>query len=674
MLKKIVILVISAIAFILLTLAMRNSYFEKQSVKIKEIHDKYETFNLTIDSLIHEEEYDQAIEYIDKTYKHMNIYTFNTYPELVWQTLSKLGDTPDGVHLLRQYIDEILQNTKLEIDSKVFFLNKMETLCMLEMDYFLATEYIVEILCAEDFIDHDYYKGKVLVDLATIAKNLDSSEISIEILESINSQISPIDDPLKAADLEMYRLINLAQSKNNVGKHEDALKDLQKASEYMSMIPTSTREEIKYLIKIGEAQIHISTGNLEKGQETLSSIYPEDILEQIRSYSSTYIDYLIAVGDLYLSFGNYEEAKSIYKYVIDNDFLGTEYISKKSTLLNLSIIEENLGNYEESEKLKSEVEKTEKCWNAFKMEMLYKYVSSSKEAKTIITANSKMKVANFIYFFGLIIAILIILKTVTIPRYRIKIKRNLVMQNMKDGNYFLVYQPIVNPRNNETTGVETLLRLRNQNRVLSPNSFMKDIEISEMMDQIALWQLKEIKRTYEDIQRIPNKSSSFYISINISLNEVKNKNFIKEIKEEGADLIKNGSLICLEITETVGITDENLVKLHISELIEAGFKIAIDDFGIEYSNISMLDQFDFHTLKLDKYFIDHMMDSVVVKSLFKVVNDISKELNINVVVEGVEEQWQLDILLNYSTCPIYIQGYYFSRPLEVHQLKDFTPV
>lgn len=674
MLKKIIISVISTISFILFTLAMRNSYFEKQSVEIKEIHDKYETFNSIIDPLIKDKEYDQAIKHIDKTYKHMNTYTFNTYPEIVWQILSKLGDTPDGVHLLRQYIDEILQNTNLEIDAKVFFLKKMETLCMLEMDYFLATEYIVEILYATDFIDHDYYKGKVLVDLATIAKNLDSSEMSIEILESMNSHISPIDDPLKAADLEIYRLINLAQSKNNVGNHEDALEDLQKASEYMSMLPPSTREEMEYLIKIGEAQIYISTGSLEKAEETLSSIYSEDILEKIQSYSSTYVDYLITVGDLYLNSGKYQEAKSIYKYVADNDFLGTEYINKKTALLNLSIIEENLGNYKKSEKLKYEVEKAEKCWNAFLMEMLYKYVSSSKEAKTIITVNSKMKIVNIISFLGLIIAFLIILKTVAIPRYRVKIKRNLITQNMRDGNYFLVYQPIVNPMTNEITGVESLLRLRSQGTILSPSAFMKDIEISEMMDKIALWQLKEIKRTYEDIQRIPNKSSSFYISINISLNEVRNKNFIKEIKEEGADLIKNGRLICLEITETVGITDEALIKLHISELIEAGFKIAIDDFGIEYSNISMLDHFDFHTLKLDKYFIDHLMDSVVVKSLFKVVNDISKELNINVVVEGVEEQWQMDVLLNYSTCPLYIQGYYFSRPLEVHQLKDFTPV
>lgn len=734
--KKIVILLISTIAFILLTLTIRNSYLKKQLVEIKEIHDAYETndpntlwsslheklkyshssdfksivegymyliegeskeaskqfdnavtfkkyipremqlekYNLIIDTLIHEEEYEQAVKYINKAYKHMNIYAFNNYPKIVWEILSKLNDTPDGFQLLRKYIDEILQSTHLKINAKVFFLKKMETLCILEMDYLLAIEYIVDILYADNYINHDYYKGKVLVDLAIIAQNLGSSEMSVEILENMNSQISPIDDPLKAADLEMYRLINLSQNKNKVGRYDEALEDLQKAYEYVSVLSPAIHEEIEYIIKTREAQIYIATGRLEEGKEILYTIYSKGMLDKLQVYGNTYVDYLIAVGDLHLASGNYEKAKTIYEYVIENDLFGTDYNNIKSALLSLSIIEENLGNHAESEKFKLELEDMEKCWNKFKIEMLYKYVNNSKEAKSIAATNSKMKLANTLYSIVLIIAFLIILKTVAIPRYKVELKKNIVMKNMKEGNYFLVYQPIVNPRTNEIAGVETLLRLKNQDKILSPNAFLKDIEASKMMDKIVLWQLKEIKGSYEDIQGIPNKSSSFYISINISLNEVKNKKFIKKLIAEGTDLIKNRSLICLEITENVGITDENLIKLHIEELIEAGFKIAIDDFGIEYSNISMLDQFDFHTLKLDKYFIDHMMDSVIVKNLFKVVNDISRELKITVVVEGVEEQWQVEELLNNSDFPLYIQGYYFSKPLEIHELKDFTLV
>lgn len=61
----------------------------------------------------------------------------------------------------------------------------------------------------------------------------------------------------------------------------------------------------------------------------------------------------------------------------------------------------------------------------------------------------------------------------------------------------------------------------------------------------------------------------------------------------------------------------------------------------------------------------------MVQNLFKVVNEISKDLNISIVVEGVEKQWQLDILMLYESCNFSIQGYYYSKPLEIHNLKNF---
>lgn len=242
---------------------------------------------------------------------------------------------------------------------------------------------------------------------------------------------------------------------------------------------------------------------------------------------------------------------------------------------------------------------------------------------------------------------------------------------MEKNNYFLVYQPIINPKTKEISGVETLLRLKDKEIILTPNIFIKDIETAELMDKIVLWQLKEIKRNYTEIQLLQNKADTFYISINLSLNEIKNRAFIESLKEEGADLISQGASICLEITENVGLVEEDLIRLHIEDLIKAGYKIAIDDFGIEYSNISLLDKFDFHTLKLDKYFIDNLKDSVTVQNLFKVVNEISKDLKISIVVEGVEKQLQLDILMLYESCNFSIQGYYYSKPLEIHKLKNF---
>lgn len=626
-------------------------------------------YYLIIDTLIHDKDYEQAVKHIDKAFKYMNIYNFNNRSNIVWDIISKLSAVPDGIPILREYINEILEIKRLDINSKVFFLRKMEVLCILEIDYIQAIEYIVNILNAQDFVDEAYYKGKAMVDLSIIVHNLGTSDLSIQILNEINTEKIP--DPLKQADLEIYKLINLAQNKQKLGRSEEALADLQKVVSHTSKLPSSKLKEMEFLISVKEAEIYIATGNHDKGREILSTLHTENSMDNIYSYSTSYADYLMAFGDLFIASRDYDNARTIYKYIIDNDIIGIDYTDWTKVLINFALIEENLGNYQESEKLKLKLKEVESTWESFKVKMLYQYVNSSEEAKIIRTSNAKMKVINSIYFFALIIAFLIILKTLILPKYKLKIKRKIVTKNMEKNNYFLVYQPIINPKTKEISGVETLLRLKDKESILTPNVFMKDIEKAELMDKIVLWQLKEIKRNYTEIQLLQNKADTFYISINLSLNEIKNRAFIESLKEEGADLISQGASICLEITENVGLVEEDLIRLHIEDLIKAGYKIAIDDFGIEYSNISLLDQFDFHTLKLDKYFIDNLKDSVVVQNLFKVVNEISKDLNISIVVEGVEKQWQLDILMLYESCNFSIQGYYYSKPLEIHNLKNF---
>ena len=626
-------------------------------------------YYLIIDTLIHDKDYEQAVKHIDKAFKYMNIYNFNNRSNIVWDIISKLSAVPDGIPILREYINEILEIKRLDINSKVFFLRKMEVLCILEIDYIQAIEYIVNILNAQDFVDEAYYKGKAMVDLSIIVHNLGTSDLSIQILNEINTEKIP--DPLKQADLEIYKLINLAQNKQKLGRSEEALADLQKVVSHTSKLPSSKLKEMEFLISVKEAEIYIATGNHDKGREILSTLHTENSMDNIYSYSTSYADYLMAFGDLFIASRDYDNARTIYKYIIDNDIIGIDYTDWTKVLINFALIEENLGNYQESEKLKLKLKEVESTWESFKVKMLYQYVNSSEEAKIIRTSNAKMKVINSIYFFALIIAFLIILKTLILPKYKLKIKRKIVTKNMEKNNYFLVYQPIINPKTKEISGIETLLRLKDKESILTPNVFMKDIEKAELMDKIVLWQLKEIKRNYTEIHLLQNKADTFYISINLSLNEIKNRAFIKSLKEEGADLISQGASICLEITENVGLVEEDLIRLHIEDLIKAGYKIAIDDFGIEYSNISLLDQFDFHTLKLDKYFIDNLKDSVTVQTLFKVVNEISKDLKISIVVEGVEKQWQLDILMLYESCNFSIQGYYYSKPLEIHKLKNF---
>lgn len=491
MTKKIIMLWAAIIISILSFIGLRNYYFEKQLKEIREIHAAYKNtspdtmFNslddklkyshsrdlksivegymylidvdteeaakqfdtaanfkdytpremqlqkyyLIIDTLIHNKDYEQAVKYIDKAFKYMNIYDFNNRSNIVWDIISRLSAVPDGIPILREYMDEILEIKRLDINSKVFFLRKMEVLCILEIDYIQAIKYIVNILNAQDFVDEAYYKGKAIVDLSIIVHNLGSSDLSIQILNEINTEKIP--DPLKRADLEIYKLINLSQNKQKLGRNEEALEDLQKVVSYTSKLPSSKLKEMEFLISVKEAEIYIATGAHDKGREILSTLHTENSMDNIYSYSTSYADYLMAFGDLFIASRDYENARTIYKYIIDNDIIGIDYTDWTKVLINLALVEENLGNYQESEKLKLKLKEVESTWESFKVKMLYQYVNSSEEAKIIRASNAKMKVINSIYFFALIIAFLIILKTLILPKFKLKIKRKIVTKIWK---------------------------------------------------------------------------------------------------------------------------------------------------------------------------------------------------------------------------------------------------
>ena len=118
----------------------------------------------------------------------------------------------------------------------------------------------------------------------------------------------------------------------------------------------------------------------------------------------------------------------------------------------------------------------------------------------------------------------------------------------------------------------------------------------------------------------------------------------------------------LEITETVYTEEKQVIYSIISELQEAGFKILMDDFGSGYSSLNMLKDAPIDVLKLDMAFMRNLdneneRNNIIVESIV----ELSKKLNISVVVEGVESEKQVNFLKSIGA--EVIQGYYFSKPL-----------
>ncbi|WGX77109.1 EAL domain-containing protein [Paraclostridium bifermentans] len=142
----------------------------------------------------------------------------------------------------------------------------------------------------------------------------------------------------------------------------------------------------------------------------------------------------------------------------------------------------------------------------------------------------------------------------------------------------------------------------------------------------------------------------------------------KEIIKE-SDLPKGA--ICIEITENNSYKNKESASKNIKILKDSGFLIALDDFGVDYSNISMLDKFEFDIIKLDKYFIDNIGTSSINKTLIETADYLSTIKDKTIVVEGVEENYQMKIIKNTKSNKIYIQEYFYIKPLSVEELEKF---
>lgn len=274
----------------------------------------------------------------------------------------------------------------------------------------------------------------------------------------------------------------------------------------------------------------------------------------------------------------------------------------------------------------------------------------------------------------LIIFIICIIMFKRVKKRIVKIfKKKKICNDLKKDNYTLYYQPIVDFKHNRVRSVEALLRLRKDGKLLTPYYFMKDIEDANMMKEITLWVLNRVIKDYNIIKFYENiNEKDFYISLNVSFNEIKDREFLKKIVKivNDSKIMKNS--ICLEIIEKFGVEEIEKIQENIKFLQDNGILIAIDDFGVEYSNLDLLKKIDSNIIKLDKFFADGINDSEISLKVIDFILDICRLSDKSIVIEGIEEKEQVDIIKTFLYEKVYIQGYYFSKPLDIESLKTYT--
>jgi len=232
---------------------------------------------------------------------------------------------------------------------------------------------------------------------------------------------------------------------------------------------------------------------------------------------------------------------------------------------------------------------------------------------------------------------------------------------IENNEFVFYYQPKVNIATKQIIGAEALIRWEHPTKgLLYPNSFLyiaSEIGMSHQITLLVLTQVCQFLKKYQDICKGT-------IAVNIHASELLELHFEKKIisiiKEHGI----HPSRIELEITEDELIKDFNAVIIKIQRLKAFGIKFAIDDFGTGYSSITYLKKLPVDTLKIDKAFLDNVTNESN-QELIRLIINMAKNFQIKTVIEGVENQSQLDFISKNGAD--FYQGYIFSKAVDEHR-------
>lgn len=235
----------------------------------------------------------------------------------------------------------------------------------------------------------------------------------------------------------------------------------------------------------------------------------------------------------------------------------------------------------------------------------------------------------------------------------------------------LVYQPKVNLATRRVEGAEALLRWQHPTLGnISPAEFIPIAESTGLIIPIGEWVLRTAclqSKAWQDAG-----ITAFPLAINLSARQFLGEGLVPMVKRVLQQTGVDTGCLELELTESVLIQNMGETVSTLLELKEMGIGLSLDDFGTCYSSLSYLLQLPFDILKLDISFVRNLSVMPNACTLTKAIINLSHNLGLKVVAEGIETEQQL-LFLHENGCDIG-QGYYFSRPVDAATLLDYLRI
>ncbi|GIE84496.1 putative bifunctional diguanylate cyclase/phosphodiesterase [Actinoplanes regularis] len=225
----------------------------------------------------------------------------------------------------------------------------------------------------------------------------------------------------------------------------------------------------------------------------------------------------------------------------------------------------------------------------------------------------------------------------------------------------LHYQPTVDLDTNQVVGFEALVRWPHPTRgMINPMDFIPIAEATGLIVPLGRWVLEEACRQSVEWTAAAG-GRPLKMSVNVSVRQFDQPDFAETV---AAVLVETGmpaDRLCLEMTESVLMTDTEANLEQLVRLKALGLTLAIDDFGTGYSSLAYLRRFPVDTLKIDRSFVERLGVLAGDTALTDTIVRLGKSLGMATVAEGIEEFGQLAALREMG-CG-FAQGYYFSRPV-----------
>lgn len=234
---------------------------------------------------------------------------------------------------------------------------------------------------------------------------------------------------------------------------------------------------------------------------------------------------------------------------------------------------------------------------------------------------------------------------------------------IKEGWVKVYYQPVIRSLTGALCGMESLARwIDPMKGFLPPNKFIEPLEQAQKIYILDCYVVERVCRDIHD--RMEKKLPVVPVSVNFSRQDFFMCDMLDVVEKNAMKYDIPRDFIHIEITESMMVTDSQMMKKIIDSFQNAGYEVWMDDFGSGYSSLTMLKNFEFKLIKLDMDFLSDFSQKA--KDIVRAMVGMAKDLDIRTLAEGVETEDEAQFLKEIGCGKI--QGYYYGKPAPLNEM------